>query len=54
MIEGWRRSRMTCDERRYPEPDHGYTMAPDEATRLKDLLAQDLTSGNRSPGTGSR
>jgi len=25
-------------ERRYPEPRHGYTMAPDEATRLRELL----------------
>ena len=27
-------------ERRYPEPDHGYTMAPDEVARLKDLLGE--------------
>jgi 3-methyl-2-oxobutanoate hydroxymethyltransferase len=26
-------------ERRYPEPDHGYTMAPDEVERLRMLLA---------------
>jgi 3-methyl-2-oxobutanoate hydroxymethyltransferase len=26
-------------ERRYPEPEHGYQMAPDEADRLKELLA---------------
>ena len=25
--------------RRYPEPEHGYTMAPDEAERLRSLLA---------------
>ncbi len=25
-------------ERRYPEPEHGYTMAPDEAERLRELL----------------
>ena len=25
-------------ERRYPEPEHGYTMAPDEAARLRELL----------------
>jgi 3-methyl-2-oxobutanoate hydroxymethyltransferase len=24
--------------RRYPEPEHGYTMAPDEIARLQDLL----------------
>ena len=27
-------------ERRYPEPEHGYTMAPDEAERLRALLAE--------------
>ena len=26
--------------RRYPEPEHGYTMAPDERERLRELLAQ--------------
>ena len=26
--------------RRYPEPEHGYTMAPDEAERLRALLAE--------------
>jgi 3-methyl-2-oxobutanoate hydroxymethyltransferase len=26
--------------RRYPEPEHGYTMAPDEIERLHDLLGQ--------------
>ncbi len=25
-------------KRRYPEPEHGYTMAPDEAARLNELL----------------
>src|SRR5918998_1009087 len=25
-------------ERRYPEPEHGYTMAPDEVARLRELL----------------
>ena len=25
-------------ERRYPEPEHGYTMAPDEAARLREML----------------
>jgi 3-methyl-2-oxobutanoate hydroxymethyltransferase len=25
--------------RRYPEPEHGYTMAPDESARLRELLA---------------
>jgi 3-methyl-2-oxobutanoate hydroxymethyltransferase len=27
-------------ERRYPEPDHGYTMAPDELERLRELLQE--------------
>jgi 3-methyl-2-oxobutanoate hydroxymethyltransferase len=26
--------------RRYPEPDHGYTMAPDEIARLHELLRE--------------
>jgi 3-methyl-2-oxobutanoate hydroxymethyltransferase len=26
--------------RRYPEPEHGYTMAPDEVARLHDLLQE--------------
>ncbi len=26
--------------RRYPEPEHGYTMAPDEITRLHELLQE--------------
>jgi hypothetical protein len=25
--------------RKYPEPEHGYTMAPDEAAALADKLA---------------
>ena len=25
--------------RRYPEPDHEYTMAPDEAARLEEMLS---------------
>ena len=27
-------------ERRYPEPEHGYTMAPDEIERLQELLSE--------------
>jgi 3-methyl-2-oxobutanoate hydroxymethyltransferase len=26
--------------RRYPEPEHGYTMAPDEIERLHDLMRE--------------
>ena len=36
--------------RRYPQPEHGYTMAPDEAARLKDMMAQDLHQ--REPFSG--
>jgi 3-methyl-2-oxobutanoate hydroxymethyltransferase len=34
--------------RRYPEPEHGYTMAPDEIQRLQELLGQ----GTGEPFTG--
>jgi 3-methyl-2-oxobutanoate hydroxymethyltransferase len=37
--------RAFCDDvrgRRYPEPEHCYTMAPDEAERLKGLLTDDF------------
>ncbi|GAC1316196.1 MAG: 3-methyl-2-oxobutanoate hydroxymethyltransferase [Thermoleophilaceae bacterium] len=36
MIEGLTRFGADVRERRYPEPQHGYTMAPDEADRLRD------------------
>jgi 3-methyl-2-oxobutanoate hydroxymethyltransferase len=38
MIEAVGRFAADVRERRYPEPDHGYTMAPDEAERLGELL----------------
>ena len=40
MIRGVEAFAADVRERRYPEPDHGYTMAPDEAARLTQLLAQ--------------
>jgi 3-methyl-2-oxobutanoate hydroxymethyltransferase len=40
MIAGVRTFAEDVRERRYPEPDHCYTMAPDELERLKELLAQ--------------
>jgi 3-methyl-2-oxobutanoate hydroxymethyltransferase len=40
MIAGVRAFADDVRERRYPEPDHGYTMAPDEAERLHALLDQ--------------
>jgi 3-methyl-2-oxobutanoate hydroxymethyltransferase len=39
MIRGVTEFAADVRERRYPEPEHGYTMAPDEAARLTQLLA---------------
>ena len=39
MIDGVAAFAADVRERRYPEPEHGYQMAPDEVGRLKDLLA---------------
>ena len=39
MIEGMADYAADVRERRYPEPEHGYTMAPYEAARLTQLLA---------------
>jgi 3-methyl-2-oxobutanoate hydroxymethyltransferase len=38
MIAGVQAYAADVRERRYPEPEHGYTMAPDEAARLEELL----------------
>jgi 3-methyl-2-oxobutanoate hydroxymethyltransferase len=38
MIDGVAAFAADVRERRYPEPQHGYTMAPDEAARLSQLL----------------
>src|SRR3954471_12202689 len=35
MVRGVSAFAADVRERRYPEPDHGYTMAPDEAARLR-------------------
>ena len=40
MIAGVREYAEDVRTRRYPQPEHGYTMAPDELTRLRDLLAE--------------
>ncbi len=40
MVTGVRAFADDVRERRYPEPEHGYTMAPDEAARLRELLAE--------------
>src|SRR5256885_4820549 len=39
MVDGVAAVAEDVRERRYPEPEHGYTMAPDEADRLRSLLA---------------
>ena len=39
MIRGVEEFAADVRGRRYPEPEHGYTMAPDEAARLTQLLA---------------
>jgi len=40
MIDGVRRYSEDVRTRRYPEPEHTYTMAPDEAARLRSELAE--------------
>ena len=40
MIAGVHAFTQDVRTRRYPEPDHGYTMAPDELERLRLLLAR--------------
>jgi hypothetical protein len=44
MIEGVEAYAKDVRERRYPEAEHGYTMAPDEVARLRALIE----SGERS------
>jgi 3-methyl-2-oxobutanoate hydroxymethyltransferase len=39
MVAGVEAFAEDVRQRRYPEPDHEYTMAPDEATRLEELLS---------------
>jgi 3-methyl-2-oxobutanoate hydroxymethyltransferase len=41
MIEGVRAFAEDVRARRYPEPEHGYTMAPDELERLHQLLGEE-------------
>src|ERR671916_1981831 len=40
MIKGVSAFADEVRARRYPEPEHGYTMAPDEVARLHDLLRE--------------
>jgi 3-methyl-2-oxobutanoate hydroxymethyltransferase len=48
MIDGVRAFTEDVRARRYPEPEHGYTMAPDELERLHELLGE----GTGEPFTG--
>jgi 3-methyl-2-oxobutanoate hydroxymethyltransferase len=45
MIDGVRRYAEDVRTRHYPEPEHTYTMAPDEAARLREALGR---GGGRS------
>lgn len=38
MVAGVEAFAADVRQRRYPEPEHGYTMAPDEAARLEEML----------------
>jgi 3-methyl-2-oxobutanoate hydroxymethyltransferase len=40
MIKGVSAFADEVRERRYPEPEHGYTMAPDEIARLQELIGE--------------
>jgi 3-methyl-2-oxobutanoate hydroxymethyltransferase len=40
MIRGVAEFAKEVRERRYPAPEHGYTMAPDEVERLRSMLAE--------------
>jgi 3-methyl-2-oxobutanoate hydroxymethyltransferase len=40
MVAGVRDYAEEVRTRRYPQPEHGYTMAPDELARLRELLAE--------------
>jgi 3-methyl-2-oxobutanoate hydroxymethyltransferase len=42
MVEGVRAYAEDVRARRYPEPEHGYTMAPDERARLRAFLDQEV------------
>jgi 3-methyl-2-oxobutanoate hydroxymethyltransferase len=39
MVKGVEAFAAEVRGRQYPQPDHGYTMAPDEVARLRELLA---------------
>jgi 3-methyl-2-oxobutanoate hydroxymethyltransferase len=47
MIEGVARYAEDVRTRKYPEPDHTYTMAPDEAATLRAVLASGEATARR-------
>ncbi len=49
MVEGVRAFADDVRTRRYPAPEHGYTMAPDEATRLRALVESVASGGFERP-----
>ena len=50
MVEGVRAYAADVRERRYPEPEHGYQVSPDELERLRTLLSEHTV--DREPFTG--
>jgi 3-methyl-2-oxobutanoate hydroxymethyltransferase len=50
MIDGVAKYADDVRHRRYPEEEHGYTMAPDEAERVRDML--DHEAHAREPFSG--
>ena len=48
MIDGVTRYAEDVRTRRYPEPDHTYTMAPDEAARMRSVLETRAPEGHVS------
>ena len=49
MVAGVTEYARDVRERRYPEPTHGYTMAPDEAERLRELLDRERQAATLWP-----
>jgi 3-methyl-2-oxobutanoate hydroxymethyltransferase len=50
MIDGVAAFADDVRTRRYPEAEHGYTMAPDEAARLRELLEQEAQASEPFSG----
>jgi len=50
MVDGVQRYCADVRERRYPESEHGYTMAPDEVARLAELLGEEDSANEQFSG----